>query len=179
MSALKRTYQNATLSFDPEDRLTSISSPAFSATYDGDGLRASKTASGITTYFLYDGSNPVFEETSATTNDPKHPFGIIASLSAVNTFSVDGWRARYYPGGDLYAFAFDPQGSMLDKQSSSNTLTSVYSVAYYEAYGAKGAETDTSTAQKMISGTDPPAQRTPLGLTASRAATRTEKRAWY
>jgi YD repeat-containing protein len=62
------TYVNplasATFSFDPEDRLTNISAPAFSARYDGDGLRGSKTAAGVTTYYLYDaGDQPVLEET--------------------------------------------------------------------------------------------------------------------
>ena len=50
------------LHYDAEDRLTAISSPAFSAAYDGDGLRTKKTAAGVTTYSVYDGSTPLAEE---------------------------------------------------------------------------------------------------------------------
>jgi len=39
-------YGSATLTYDPEDRLASVSSPGFSAGYDGDGGRAYKTARG-------------------------------------------------------------------------------------------------------------------------------------
>ena len=79
------TYKSATFSFDPEDRLTTISSPAFSAAYDGDGLRAKKTAAGVTTYFVYDGSTPIAEETFN---------GTAATFTALNAVTADGWRAR-------------------------------------------------------------------------------------
>ena len=46
------TYQGSTFSFDPEDRLTGIASPAFKARYDGDGLRAWKQGTGAATFFL-------------------------------------------------------------------------------------------------------------------------------
>ena len=59
------TYKNASFAYDAEDRLTAISSPAFSAAYDGDGLRAKKTAAGVTTYYVYDGGTPVAERASA------------------------------------------------------------------------------------------------------------------
>ena len=69
-----------TFSFDPEDRLTAISSPAFSAAYDGDGLRATKTAAGVTTYFVYDGSTPIAEETFN---------GMAATFTVLNAVSAD------------------------------------------------------------------------------------------
>ena len=41
-------YAGATLTYDPEDRLTGISTAGFTAAYDGDGMRASTTtASGV------------------------------------------------------------------------------------------------------------------------------------
>ena len=76
------TYKNAAFSFDPEDRLTSISSPAFSAAYDGDGLRAKKTAGGVTTYYVYDGGTPVAEESFNGTS---------ATFTALNGITADGW----------------------------------------------------------------------------------------
>ena len=65
--------------------MTAISSPAFSAAYDGDGLRAKKTAAGVTTYFVYDGSTPIAEETWN---------GTAATFTALNAVTADGWRAR-------------------------------------------------------------------------------------
>ena len=96
------TYKSAAFSFDPEDRLTSISSPAFSAAYDGDGLRAKKTAGGVTTYYVYDGSTPVAEESFNGTS---------ATFTALNGITADGWRARKQ-GSLIYDFVYDPQGSV-------------------------------------------------------------------
>ncbi len=159
------TYQGATFSFDPEDRLAAISSPAFAASYDGDGLRATKTVNGNTTYFLYDGTEPVIEETFN---------GAVASISAVNTFGVDGWRARYYPGGTFYTFLFNPQGSMTQKENATShseplnnyytgyagpTSPVAYSNAVYEAYGV-------ASVPEQAPGNDylPPAQIDPVGF---------------
>src|ERR1044072_3228862 len=67
------TYSSTTLTFDPENRLTSYGS-ALTAGYRGDGLRAWKQSAAGRTYFLYDGSVPVIEMDSS---------GVI---SATNTF---------------------------------------------------------------------------------------------
>ena len=56
------TYSSQSLTFDTENRLTAITSPAFAATYAPDDRRASKTAAGVTTYYLYDeagGASPL------------------------------------------------------------------------------------------------------------------------
>ena len=102
-------YQGSTFSFDPEDRLTGIGSPTFSARYDGDGLRAWKQGSGAATYFLNgtDGQ-PVLEETYSGTS---------ASLSAANGFAADGLRARGQ-GNVVTDYLYDPQGSVVQRQSS-------------------------------------------------------------
>ena len=90
------TYKSATFSFDPEDRLMTISSPAFSAAYDGDGLRAKKTAAGVTTYFVYDGSTPVAEESFNGTS---------ATFTALNAVIANGGRSQKQ-GGIVYQFVY-------------------------------------------------------------------------
>jgi len=122
------TYKSATFGFDPEDRLTSISSPAFSAAYDGDGLRIKKTANGTTTYFLYDGGNLAVEETYN---------GSTAALANVNGWTADGLRARL-ESGIAYDFMYDPQGSLVERQSSGaySVGYGAYDQAIYEGYGA-------------------------------------------
>ena len=132
------TYKNAAFSFDPEDRLTAISSPAFSASYDGDGLRATKTATPIggsgpvTTYFLYDGTTPVLEETAASGG----------TITAVNVEAADGIRARYSQtlGSQFYGFTYDPQGSLTGSQYSANGFTAGYATSSFEAYGHRGGQ---------------------------------------
>lgn len=158
------TYQGAVFSFDPEDRLAAISSPAFAASYDGDGLRATKTVNGKTTYFLYDSTEPVIEETFN---------GAIASISAVNTFGVDGWRARYYPGGTFYTFLFDPQGSMTQKENATSYSKPhdntgpysflAYSNAVYEAYGVANVP-EQAPGDTYWPNLPPPAQIDPVGF---------------
>ena len=123
-----------TFSFDPEDRLTIISSPAFSAAYDGDGLRATKTAipvggsAAVTTYFLYDGGHLLLEETWN---------GTAASLANVNGWAADGLRARL-ENGVAYDFAYDPQGNLIQRQSAGAYTVgyAAYDQAIYEGYGA-------------------------------------------
>ena len=122
------TYKSATFSFDPEDRLTAISSPAFSAAYDGDGLRAKKTAAGVTTYFVYDGSTPIAEETFNGTS---------ATFTALNAVTADGWRARKQ-GGIVYQFVYDPQGSVQQRHTDGSYTGdfAAYDRSTFEGYGA-------------------------------------------
>ncbi len=122
------TYKGAAFGFDPEDRLTTISSPAFAATYDGDGLRATKTAAGVTTYFLYDGSTPIAEETFSGTS---------ASFSALNGWTADGWRARKQ-GGIVYQYVYDPQGSVQQRHTDGaySSGLAAYDRSTFEGYGA-------------------------------------------
>ena len=122
------TYKNAAFTFDPEDRLTSISSPAFSAAYDGDGLRAKKTAGGVTTYYVYDGGTPVAEESFNGTS---------ATFTALNGITADGWRARNQ-GSLVYDFVYDPQGSVQQRQTDTafSSGLSAYDRSTFEGYGA-------------------------------------------
>ena len=127
------TYKNAGFSFDPEDRLTAITSPAFSASYDGDGLRATKTVGGTTTYFIYDGSTPVVEETWN---------GSTATVTATNGYAADGWRARY-EGTVAYDYLYDPQGNLVQRQTRTayNQGLGAFDQTIYEAYGALRSDT--------------------------------------
>ena len=107
------TYQSKSLTFDIEGRLTAITSPAFAATYAPDDRRASKTAGGATTYYLYDeagGASPLLEETYS---------GSTATVSMGYGQAADGLRARYAPasGGLYYLFQWDPQGSLVQRQT--------------------------------------------------------------
>ena len=111
-----------------EDCLTTISSPAFSAAYDGDGLRAKKTAAGVTTYFVYDGSTPIAEETFNGTS---------ATFTALNAVTADGWRARKQ-GGIVYQFVYDPQGSVQQRHTDGSYTGgyAAYDRSTFEGYGA-------------------------------------------
>ena len=60
------TYNGTSLSFDPENRVTAVGSTS-TATYRADGLRATKTVGSTTTYYLYDGAEPIIEMNSSGT----------------------------------------------------------------------------------------------------------------
>ena len=129
-TAYKNTSTAANLAFDAEDRLTAMTSPAFSATYDGDGLRATKTVGGVTTYYVYDGGTPVAEETWSGTS---------ASFKSLNGWTADGWRTRYdESSGQAYVFLYDPQGNLVQRQSPHAYAGSsgAYDETFYEGYGA-------------------------------------------
>lgn len=92
----------------------------------------------MTTYFLYDGSTPVIEETYS---------GTAATVSALSGWGADGLRSRFYPGnptasqGTQYAFSYDAQGSVVQRHTPStyaNPLgpSPAYDTQFYEAYGA-------------------------------------------
>ena len=147
------------LRLDPEDRLTTISSPAFSAAYDGDGLRATKTAipvggsAAVTTYFLYDGGHLLLEETWN---------GTAASLANVNGWAADGLRARL-ENGVAYDFAYDPQGNLIQRQSAGAYTVgyAAYDQAIYEGYGALRQDVKRTASKTGGAATTP---RDPVGF---------------
>ncbi len=136
------TYSGKNLAFDIEDRLVAITSPAFAATYAPDDRRVSKTANGTTTYYLYDedgGASPLLEEQGT-------------SVSMGYGMAGDGLRARYAPasGGLYYLFQWDPQGSLVQRQtggSGGGANNSYYALdtAMFDGYGAKLGDTDAFT----------------------------------
>ncbi len=135
------TYSGKNLAFDIENRLVSITSPAFSASYAPDDRRASKTAGGATTYYLYDeagGASPLLEEQGTGT------------VSMGYGMAGDGLRARYAPasGGLYYLFQWDPQGSLVQRQTGGpggNTSYYALDTAMFDGYGAKLGDTDAFT----------------------------------
>jgi len=135
------TYSGKNLAFDIENRLVSITSPAFAAAYAPDDRRASKTANGATTYYLYDeagGASPLLEEQGTGT------------VSMGYGMAGDGLRARYAPqsGGLYYLFQWDPQGSLVQRQTGGpggNTSYYALDTAMFDGYGAKLGDTDAFT----------------------------------
>ena len=104
------TYAGNTLTFDVENRVTSIGSNLTSG-YRSDGMRAWKQGStGGKTYFLYDGGNPIVELDSS------------GNVANVNVFAPDGLVAR--KEGSMWTnYTFDQQGSVVHKLDSSQTIT--------------------------------------------------------
>ena len=99
------TYNGVSLAFDPEARLTaSAGAPSGGSGtpcaygYTGDGLRASKTSGGATTYFLYDGDTPLCEMDSA------------GNVTATDTFGANGLTSRRQ-GSVSYFYLWDLSGS--------------------------------------------------------------------
>ena len=135
------TYTGNNLTFDIENRLVSIASLGFAATYAPDNRRASKTAAGQTTYYVYDedGSpSPLIEEQMNSGT---------ATVSMGWGMGADGLRARYSPttGGPNYLFEYDPQGSLVQRQTGGNTSYPALDTAMYDAYGSKLGDTDVFT----------------------------------
>lgn len=113
------TYATHSLTFDPENRMTAYGSVS-SATYRADGLRASKTVSSTTTYFVYDGSEPIIEMNSSGT------------VTALNVFAPDGLVARQ--ASSTIEYVFDQQGSVAERTDTSGT---VLNATQYSSWGGE------------------------------------------
>ena len=113
------TYQGATLTYDVENRLTGIGSPAFSAVYNGDGLRTMKQAGGVTTYFLYDGTFPVCELDAS------------GNVQAVNSMAGGRVVSRHTSAGSTF-YTFDPQGNVAQRLSGTG---GEITASVYDAFG--------------------------------------------
>jgi RHS repeat-associated protein len=105
--------------FDYENRLTQYGAN-WSATYNGDGLRASKTVSGATTYYLYDDAVPVIEYNAAGT------------ILATNTFGGNGLLSRTNGSTSVF-YAFDPQGNVAQRLDATASSLNGYT---FDAYGS-------------------------------------------
>lgn len=113
------TYKATTLTFDVENRMTAYGSVQ-TAGYNGNGLRAWKTAGGTTTYYLYDGSDLLCEMNAGGT------------VLATNTWGANGLVSRCAGTTNTF-YAFDPQGSVAQRVDASENV--VFS-DLYDAYGA-------------------------------------------
>jgi hypothetical protein len=81
-----------------------------------------------------------------------------ATISAVNVWSADGWRGRYYPVTSAYwAFSFDPQGNVVHRQTNLNLIApdATYDMAAYEAYGRRTADIEADTGANPATHQDP------------------------
>ena len=74
-------YKGVAFRYDEEDHLTQVGS-TWTATYNGDGLRASKAAAGApATYYLYDGATPVCEFSLTGTLLASIPLYLISNIA--------------------------------------------------------------------------------------------------
>lgn len=89
--------------FSPNVRKNPVFSQSPNLPYDGDGLRAWKQNTSGKTYFLYDGSQPVVEETNTNT------------FVAANTFGADGLASRHTTATTCYTF--DERGNVSQRTS--------------------------------------------------------------
>ena len=120
------TYAGVAGTYDPENRLTGFGS-ALSASYNGDGLRASKTNAIGTTYFIYDGMQPVCELNTAGT------------VSAVNVFGANGLVSRSITTTGVTNstfYTFDQQGSVAQRLTSAGAVVSTDA---YDAWGGRSS----------------------------------------
>ena len=126
------TYGSATCAYDEENRATSLGT-ALTAGYDGDGLRAWKNNGIATTYFLYDGIEPVCEIDSSGT------------VTATNTFGGHGLLSRNASSATVF-YTFDPQGGVAQRLTASDAVGST------DAYNAWGSRTTTGGADVFTYG---------------------------
>jgi RHS repeat-associated protein len=112
-------YYGVALTFDPENRLTSVGS-TLTAGYTGDDLRAWKETAAGRTYFLYDGTLPVVE------------LDATGAVTAVNTFGANGLLSRRSGGASVF-YTFDPQGSAAQRLDGAGA---VLATCLFDSHGA-------------------------------------------
>lgn len=113
-------YRNVNLTYDSGNHVTSYgtTTPILSL-YGAEGLRRKKTVGSTSTWYVYDGADPVFE------------LNANGSLKATNVFGANGLVSRRVNGVTSF-YAFDPMGH------AANLVNSAGSVLYncgYDAYG--------------------------------------------
>ena len=91
-----------------EDRLTGWN--GVTSAFDADGLRTKKASGSGTSYYLYDGADPVLELSST------------GAVQAVNSFGAQGLVSRHASSSTFYEY--DPQGSVAHRLNSANTVLS-------------------------------------------------------
>jgi len=95
--------------------------------YSSDGMRAWKSVSGSTTYFLYDGSNPVCELDGSGT------------VLATNTWGGKLLSRRVAAASTFYTF--DPSGNLAQRLDAGANVLGAYA---FDAYGLRTG-TDATT----------------------------------
>lgn len=127
-----------TLGYDQDDRLTSYTSPTVSAsyTYNGDGLRMSKTVAGTTTQFAYDtsGALPLIL-TDDTYKNLYGPDGL--PFAQVNNSGITTWLLH------------DLQGSTRVLENNNAVINATYT---YTPYGDVSKKTGSNTTPLQYTG---------------------------
>ena len=124
------TYKGTTAAFDAENRMTAFGT-ALTAGYRGDGLRASKTTASGTTYFIYNGDDPVLEVNASGTK------------TAVTTFGPTGVLARTTPTRTLL-YTADFQGNVSQQvDASSGSVVASYA---FDSFGGRLVNSSDPTA---------------------------------
>ncbi len=115
-----------TYTWDARNHLTAISGNGTATfTYDGFGRRASKTITGSTTQFLYDGLNPVQELNGSN--------GIAANL--LTGLGIDEYFTRIDNSNNLSTFLADALGSTIAVVTTNNGQNPNATVYQYEPFG--------------------------------------------
>jgi RHS repeat-associated protein len=110
-----------TYTWNARNQLSAITGPAAATFgYDGSGRRRQKTISGSTTSFVYDGLDPVQEQTGATTTNLLPGLGIDERFVRSNAT-------------ETRQFLVDALGSSLALADGAGALQTTYT---YEAFGA-------------------------------------------
>ena len=104
------SWSGNALTYDANNKIVSIGN-TLTAGYRSDGLRAWKQSSSGITYFIYDGSTPLYELTGA---------GV---TQAVSTFGVNGLLSRHTSAGSVF-YTFDAQSDVAQRLNSSGTILS-------------------------------------------------------
>ena len=104
-------FKGVSLSFDPEDRLTSYWT-AMTTGYDGNGFRAWKSSDAGKTYFVYDGDAPVLETDSS------------GNVTAFNVWGANGLLSRRLGAASIF-HTLDPQGSVVQRLDINQIILSI------------------------------------------------------
>jgi RHS repeat-associated protein len=120
--------------YDSEDRVKSMNGGAVTITYDGNGNRVAKTASGATTRYLIDDLNPtgyaqVVEETGAIQRTYTYGIQRISEYQVIN----NAWTPSFY--------GYDGMGSVRMLTNAAGATTDTFE---YDAFGNKIASTGTT-----------------------------------
>jgi RHS repeat-associated protein len=134
--------------YDVEDRLTNFNDSVFLG-YNGDGIRASKTVNGVTTYFLVDDRNPtgyaqVLEELTyngGTVLLRAYSYGLAL-------ISQQEFDQSHLPS-ELYYFVSDGHGSTRLLVDTNGAAQGTFA---YDAYGTLVASNGTPATTHLYSG---------------------------
>lgn len=119
---------NSINEYDSWNQLTSTmqNGKTASYTYNGDGLRMSKTVDGVTTSHIWDGTNIAADVTSGTVTKYIRGIQLISSKT----------------GSSESFYNFNGHGDVVQLTNSSGSITKQYS---YDAFGVEQDKTDSDT----------------------------------